>query len=383
MSALEIARLYENLSLAEEDGVVLEMSEETSIDGVKDVNRCLVGKVLSYKKVNREAFKGLIEQIWSPFGQVEVESVGDNLFMFYFNNGEDRNRVLQRGPWHFGNSLIVLEKSTGEGNVSKLGFNRADFWVQIHDIPILCMNRRTAKWLAKQIGEVVEIPSESRECWGKFMWVKVRIDILKPLKRWLKLKIGQTDEVTLVSLKYEKLPDFCYACGRMGYGMKECLDEEARKMALEGPLTRFGSWLKATALDKSKPRLNSQGNGSSSDRARSSGTSHDIEGDNSISHKPGYLIPQRREVSSPVTAKKKKKMIEEKPVQTLQPVCEDGPPKTDDMWVDGLGREKVGSRLEMGPPNSDSIAGPSDIVGTKLSPSSSTSILLIQQGSSM
>ncbi|TXG60503.1 hypothetical protein EZV62_015076 [Acer yangbiense] len=130
------------------------MSEETSIDGVKDVDRCLVGKVLAYKKVNREAFKGLIEQIWSPYGQVEVESVGDNLFMFYFNNGEDRNRVLQRGPWHFGNSLIVLEKSTGAGN-----------------------------WLAEQIGEVVEIPSESRECWGKFMRVKVRIDIAKPLKR--------------------------------------------------------------------------------------------------------------------------------------------------------------------------------------------------------
>ncbi|TXG71930.1 hypothetical protein EZV62_000509 [Acer yangbiense] len=209
------------------------MSEETSIDRVKDVNRCLVGKVISYKKVNIEAFKGLIEQIWSPFGQVEVESVGDNLFIFYFNNGEDRNRVLQRGPWHFGNSLIVLEKSTEEGNVSKLGFNCTDFWVQIHDILILCMNRRTAKWLAEQIGEVVEIPSESREC--------------------------QTDEVTLVSLKYEKLPDFCYACGRIGHGMKECLDEEARKMALEGPLTRFGSWLKATAPNKSKPRFNSQG----------------------------------------------------------------------------------------------------------------------------
>ncbi|TXG63781.1 hypothetical protein EZV62_010775 [Acer yangbiense] len=152
MSALEIAKLYENLSLAKEDGAVLEMSEETSIDGVKDVDRCLVGKVLSYKKVNREAFKGLIEQIWSMFGHVEVESVRDNLFMFYFKNREDRNRVLQRGPWHFGNSLIVLEKSTREGNVSKLGFNRAEFWVQIHDIPIFCMNRRTAKWLVEQIG---------------------------------------------------------------------------------------------------------------------------------------------------------------------------------------------------------------------------------------
>ena len=66
--------------------------------------------------------------------------MGDNLFMFYFNNDDDRNRVLQRGLWHFGNSLIVLEKLVGSGNISKLSFNKADFWVQIHDIPILCMN---------------------------------------------------------------------------------------------------------------------------------------------------------------------------------------------------------------------------------------------------
>ncbi|KAK3226087.1 hypothetical protein Dsin_005949 [Dipteronia sinensis] len=40
--------------------------------------------------------------------------------------------------------------------------------VQIHNIPIMCMNRKTAKWLAKQIGVVViEILADSKECWGK------------------------------------------------------------------------------------------------------------------------------------------------------------------------------------------------------------------------
>lgn len=94
----EIAKLYETLSLADEDVTILEMSEEVKSEGVKDVDRCLVGKVLSTKKVNREAFKGLIEQICSPFGQVEVELFGDNIFMFYFSNSEDRNRVWNRGP---------------------------------------------------------------------------------------------------------------------------------------------------------------------------------------------------------------------------------------------------------------------------------------------
>ncbi|TXG53062.1 hypothetical protein EZV62_022231 [Acer yangbiense] len=184
------------------------MSEEVKLDEVEDVDQCLVGKVQSGKKMNRDAFKGLIEQIWYLFGHVEVELVGDNIFMFYFINREDRNRVWNRGPWRFGNSLIVLEKPVGSDNIHHLGFNKANFWIHIHDIPILCMNRRTSKWLAEQIGEVVEIPPE--------------------------LKLGKYDEITMVSLKYERLPEFWFAYGRIGHGIKECLDEEARKASIEG-----------------------------------------------------------------------------------------------------------------------------------------------------
>ena len=65
MSEPDISKLYENLSLADEDEAILEMAEEVKLDGVGDIYRCLVGMVLSGKKLNREAFKGLIEQIWN------------------------------------------------------------------------------------------------------------------------------------------------------------------------------------------------------------------------------------------------------------------------------------------------------------------------------
>ncbi|TXG63277.1 hypothetical protein EZV62_010271 [Acer yangbiense] len=47
---LEIAKLYENLSLADEDVGIHEIPEEVQQDGVADVDRCLMGKVLSGKK---------------------------------------------------------------------------------------------------------------------------------------------------------------------------------------------------------------------------------------------------------------------------------------------------------------------------------------------
>ncbi|TXG60344.1 hypothetical protein EZV62_014917 [Acer yangbiense] len=154
MADSEISKLYENLSLVDEDEVVLDMAEEAKSDGVEDVDRCLVGKVLPGKK-------------------------------------------------------------------------------------------------------------------GKFMRVKVRIDISKALKRWLKLRLGKLEEVTMMNLKYERLPEFCFACGKIGHCIKECQDPEAKKAALEGSQNKFGSWLKAMIPDRSKTRLGSYYNGSSSDRTRS------------------------------------------------------------------------------------------------------------------
>ncbi|TXG53141.1 hypothetical protein EZV62_022310 [Acer yangbiense] len=290
MVDLEIAKLYENLSLADEDGAIHEAAEDAKQDGEAEVNHCLVGKVLSGKRVNREAFKTLIDQLWSPFGAVETEVVGDNIFMFYFNNQVDRDRIWQRGPWYFEKSLIALEKLVGTGDISLLGFNRVELWVQIHEVPIMCMNRRMAKWMAEQIWEVIDILSESKECWGRYIRVKVRINILKPLKRWLRLKLDKTDNIVVVGLKYERLPEFCYACGKIGHGIKECLDTEARNEALTGKITKFGAWMRAAIPDRAKIRNQSYTNGSSTDRERSMEGSRGLELENSFNTMPGSLL---------------------------------------------------------------------------------------------
>ncbi|TXG49045.1 hypothetical protein EZV62_024920 [Acer yangbiense] len=115
------------------------------------------------------------------------------------------------------------------------------------------------------------------------MRVKVRLDISKSLKRWLRLKLGKSDEVTKVNLKYERLPEFCFASGKVGHGIKECLDEEARKTGFDGFPNKFGSWLNASLPDRVKPRFGSQTFESSLKRSRSLEALREIEGDGSVS----------------------------------------------------------------------------------------------------
>ncbi|KAK3225745.1 hypothetical protein Dsin_005607 [Dipteronia sinensis] len=351
MSAVELMELYENLSLADKDGAVLEISEEAQMEGKEDVYRCFVGKVLARKKVSREAFKALIDQLWSPFGSVEIELIGDNTFMFYFVNPEERDRFWQRGSWHFGKSLIVLEKPEGSGDVSRLGFQGVEFWIQIHDIPIICMNRRIARWLAEQIGRVIEIPADSRECWGKFMRVKVQLDITKPLKQWLRLKLDKSENIVVVALKYERLPDFCYACGRIGHITKDCTDEEAKKMALDGLTTKYGLWLKAHVPEKMRSRFQGPFSGSSLDRDRPGEKEPEVSGNRSLSSRPGSLVSQNVESEKAVTVARKE--TAEAYSETLIPVKGLGPSQPEKMVLDGPRAGPESASMEVGGQNVD------------------------------
>ncbi|TXG72232.1 hypothetical protein EZV62_000811 [Acer yangbiense] len=116
----------------------------------------------------------------------------------------------------------------------------------------MCMNRRAAKVIAEQIGMVIEIPVESKECLGKFLRVKVHIDISNPLKRFIRLGVKESEKAVIVPLIYERLPEFCYACGRIEYGLHECSDDKARTEALEGSSTKFGPWMRVEVGDRSR-----------------------------------------------------------------------------------------------------------------------------------
>ncbi|KAL5789894.1 hypothetical protein ACOSQ2_004782 [Xanthoceras sorbifolium] len=55
-------------------------------------------------------------------------------------------------------------------------------------------------------------------------------------------------------IKYERLPDFCYGCGFICHSFRECDNSEVRRNIMEGVEPKFGGWLRASPLDRSKFR---------------------------------------------------------------------------------------------------------------------------------
>lgn len=154
---------------------------------------------------------------------MKTESLGNNTFIFQFQSPAERKRVLTDGPWLFDRALLILTEPQGTGELSKLNFSIAPFWVQIHNIPIVCITVETEEILGKRIGEVLEVDIGSTgTCLGNCIRVRILMDATKRLKRGIRAKLGGCNEVTQFVIFYERLPDFCFRCGYIRHLYREC-----------------------------------------------------------------------------------------------------------------------------------------------------------------
>lgn len=223
-----------------------------------------MGKVLTNRSVNKEGLKIALQQAWQNIREVKIESLGDNVFMFKFAMEVDKRRVLMNGPWHFNNALIVFIEPIGIGDISKEPFTHTSFWVQLQNVPIICMDKEILTEISEAIGKVEEVETDANgEVMGQIIRLRVSVNITKPLKKIIMLEtmeeqrdtqaegqgIMQEDEQEEtredegqipITVQYEKLPEFCYRCGCIGHQYKECVSykNQAKEDLPYGPWTK-------------------------------------------------------------------------------------------------------------------------------------------------
>lgn len=112
------------------------------------------------------------------------------------------------------------------------------------------MNGENARQIARNIGSCLELESDSEMQMRGFVRIKTEINInslLVPGFWWMNTR----GEDNCATIKYERISDFCYGCGRLGHTSQGYQDEIVLS-EVNPRLPMYSPWINGT-----RPRIQS------------------------------------------------------------------------------------------------------------------------------
>ena len=239
MEALE--GLWRKLKLSDEEETGVKYTENDAAQPLQ----ILAAKFLTKRMVNIESVARTFKPLWRPQGDLKIKDMGDNKNFFTFEDEYDLERVLEHEPWTYDKHLVIFERVEVNVPISALSFQYIPFWVQIHDLPVHCLTPEFRDSIGSSLGTLLQMSeSEGEGSTGNFLRVRVKIDITKPLSRVRKVwSAGKV--IGWAALRYERLPNFCYWCGRVSHDDRDCELWLKSKGSLKKEDQQYGEWLRA------------------------------------------------------------------------------------------------------------------------------------------
>lgn len=95
--------------------------------------------------------------------------------------------------------------------------------MRILNLPLGWMNQTRGFHAMSLIGQVVKLDVDADgKASGAFLRGRVAIEIDKPLRRGVLLRMSKSEEPRWFQAQYEKLPYYCFCCGVIGHSEVEC-----------------------------------------------------------------------------------------------------------------------------------------------------------------
>jgi hypothetical protein len=204
---------------------------------------CLIGKILAERIVPKEYFKTPLTRVWRPTGGLTFQVIGGNMFIAEFEHEWDKVRIMEGRPWLFDGNLISLADFDGLTPPGAMRFDDEAFWVRMYNLPLACMSKETGQKLGASVGMVEEVDvDDDAPGWGKYLRVKISLDLNKPLARGRMLHVRNRS--IWIAFKYEKLPKFCYKCGTILHGQQGCNRDGNLRSPSKDDDQPYGPWLR-------------------------------------------------------------------------------------------------------------------------------------------
>jgi len=245
-----VAALCKSLGELWSENDVVDIQCAISEDKLIECRKTLFGKLHARPNVHFPSFVGTMTRVWKV-DRVNCSQLGTGHFSFTFQSEEEKQRVLDTGPWCFSNNLLVLKECDPDTPDICYDFSKCAFWVNFYGLPFGRVTNEVIGELASKLGEVIAVKLEPRgNSHYKMGKAKVILNLENPLKTGILVNLAK--KKVWVECKYERLPHYCYSCGRMGHYATACKEIPYEKSGLPDDLPgRYGHWLRADVQELS------------------------------------------------------------------------------------------------------------------------------------
>jgi hypothetical protein len=121
-----------------------------------------------------------------------------------------------------------------------------DIWARVLDLPMDMMNRVYGELFGNWIGKYIaaDVDDEGM-AWGEDLRIHVAVRVDQPLVRGVCVRESEKEKGRWFDLKYEKVPHFCFDCGRLVHSEGRCSAEGEK-------VKQWGEWLRAEPRKQKK-----------------------------------------------------------------------------------------------------------------------------------
>lgn len=195
--------------------------------------KLLVRHVLSPYPVDHKAVVNALGGPWRLRKDVVSLRItsNDGHFVITFTEEGDRQRLLNAGPWHFWNDVVLFADLDGKENPPDVCLDSFNIWAQIQGLLIFLKTEEMGWILCKKLGTVLAVSHRNKKITDDHLRVHVEHKVDKPLRKYVDTTPTGSKKEIHYYVMYEKLPNLCFCYGFVGHATEKLcsIPNELRK----------------------------------------------------------------------------------------------------------------------------------------------------------
>jgi hypothetical protein len=216
-----IEEMLNRLEITEEEEDAIDLTG--LIENKTSMKWAVIIRVCLKTPFSHTAFYEKMRVAWAAAQEVTFRDIDEFTFVAQFKCLGDWRTAVHGGPWLFRRNAIVVEEYDGLINTETIALDSIRVWARIMGLPELVRNK--AAMMASNMGEVLDVELGSNGVqYVKFVRVYLRINLSKPLLRFVTGRVDAGKAPQKFRVLYEKMPRFCAFCGVIGHVADECRD---------------------------------------------------------------------------------------------------------------------------------------------------------------